>query len=86
MVAHTLIPALRKQRQADLCEVEASLVYRSSSRIAGLHRENLVWKKKQNQKKRKEKQANKTKTKTRNGQYRSSMWLLHQEGETPPPA
>ncbi|CAO2593744.1 hypothetical protein LEMLEM_LOCUS7412, partial [Lemmus lemmus] len=30
---HTpLIPALRKQRQADLCEFETSLVYRASSR------------------------------------------------------
>ena len=29
-----LIPALRKQRQADLCEFEASLVYIASSRTA----------------------------------------------------
>ena len=29
-----LIPALRRQRQADLCEFEASLVYRVSSRTA----------------------------------------------------
>ena len=28
----TLIPALRRQRQVDLCEFEASLVYRVSSR------------------------------------------------------
>ena len=27
-----LVPALRRQRQADLCEVEASLVYRASAR------------------------------------------------------
>ena len=27
-----LIPALRRQKQADLCEFEASLVYRASSR------------------------------------------------------
>ena len=27
-----LIPALRRQTQEDLCEVEASLVYRASSR------------------------------------------------------
>jgi hypothetical protein len=27
-----LIPALRMQRQADLCEFKVSLVYRSSSR------------------------------------------------------
>ena len=29
-----LIPALVRQRQADLCEFEAILVYRASSRIA----------------------------------------------------
>ena len=30
---HTpLIPALRRQRQVDLCEIEVSLVYRASSR------------------------------------------------------
>ena len=29
-----LIPALRKQRQVDLCRFEASLVYRVSSRKA----------------------------------------------------
>ena len=32
---HTpLIPALRRQRQVDLCELEASLVYKESSRTA----------------------------------------------------
>jgi hypothetical protein len=30
----TLIPALRRQRQVDLCEFKASLVYIVSSRIA----------------------------------------------------
>jgi hypothetical protein len=30
-----LILALRKQRQVDLCEIEASLVYRVSSRTVG---------------------------------------------------
>ena len=29
-----LIPALQRQRQADLCEFEVSLVYRVSSRTA----------------------------------------------------
>ena len=34
-----LIPACGRQRQADLCEFEASLVYKSSSRIAkGTHK------------------------------------------------
>jgi hypothetical protein len=36
--------ALRRQRQEDLCEFKASLVYRASSRRAGLHRETLSWK------------------------------------------
>ena len=37
-----LIPALRRQRQADLCEFEASLVYREGSRTGSkLHREAL---------------------------------------------
>jgi hypothetical protein len=27
MVAHSLIPTIRKQRQADFCEFKASLVY-----------------------------------------------------------
>ena len=34
MVAHTLIPALGRQMQVDLCEFEASLIYRVSSRTA----------------------------------------------------
>jgi len=29
-----LVPALGRHRQADLCELEASLVYRASSRTA----------------------------------------------------
>jgi hypothetical protein len=29
-----LIPALGRQRQADLCEFEASLIYKESSRTA----------------------------------------------------
>ena len=40
-----LISALKRQRQTDLCEFKASLVYRVSSRVMGLHRENLVRKK-----------------------------------------
>ena len=34
MVVHTLIPVFRKQRQTDLSEFEASLLYRVSSRTA----------------------------------------------------
>ena len=41
-----LIPALRRQRQEDLCEFEARLVYRvSSGQAPKLHRENLSQKK-----------------------------------------
>jgi hypothetical protein len=31
----TLIPTLRRQKQSDLCEFKASLVYGASSRTAG---------------------------------------------------
>ena len=41
-----LVPALGRQRQADLCELEASLVYRASSRIARTAQRNSVSKKK----------------------------------------
>ena len=37
-----LIPALRRQRQVDLCEFEASLVYRVSSRTARATQRNPV--------------------------------------------
>ena len=46
-----LIPALRRQRQIDLCKSEASLVYRVSSRIAKGFTENPVSKNKTNRKK-----------------------------------
>jgi hypothetical protein len=38
---HTIIPVL--ERQADLCESEASLIYRVSSGQPGLHTEILFW-------------------------------------------
>jgi hypothetical protein len=34
VVGSTLIPALKRQGQGELCEFKASLVYRVSSRIA----------------------------------------------------
>ena len=41
-----LIPALRRQMQADLCEFEASLVYRASSRtVRAVTQRNSVSKK-----------------------------------------
>ena len=36
-----LVPVLEKQKQEDLCESEASLVYRVNFRTAELHRESL---------------------------------------------
>jgi hypothetical protein len=41
-----LIPALGRQRQEDLFEFEASLVFRASSRTARLHRVLKIQKKK----------------------------------------
>ena len=41
-----MVPALRKPRQADLCEFEASLVYRVSSRTARTTQRNSVSKNK----------------------------------------
>jgi hypothetical protein len=39
-----LIPAFRRERQADLCEFEANLVYRGSSRTAKIIRRNPLQK------------------------------------------
>ena len=51
-----LIPALGRQRQVDLCEFKASLVYRASSRTArAVTQRNPVSKNKRKKKKRKEK-------------------------------
>ena len=49
-MAHTFNPALRRQRQTDLCEFEASLVYRASSRTVRATQKNPFSK---NQKKKK---------------------------------
>jgi hypothetical protein len=42
MVVRALTPALRMQRQVNLCELEASLVYRVSSRTARATQRNPV--------------------------------------------
>ena len=55
-----LIPALGRQRQVDLCEFEASLVYRVSSRTARATQRNPVSKTKTNQ------PTNKTNKQTKN--------------------
>ena len=51
-----LIPAFRKQRQADLCE--ASLVYRASSRTARVTQRNPVFKKRGGEKQRLKRKKN----------------------------
>lgn len=45
VVAHTFNPSTRRQRQADLHEFKASLVYRAISRTAGATQRNPVLKK-----------------------------------------
>jgi hypothetical protein len=60
-VAYVFIPITGKQRQKDqkdLCELEASLVYRVSSRQPGLHREILSQKKTNNKQTNKKKPEN----------------------------
>ena len=52
VVVHIFNPALRKQRQADLSEFEASLVYKVSSWSTKLQR-NPVWRKKERKKEKK---------------------------------
>jgi hypothetical protein len=52
-VVYTFNPALRKQRQTDLCEFKASLVYTGSSKAGCYIQRNPILKKKE--KKRKEK-------------------------------
>ena len=42
VVVHAFNPTLRRQRQAELCEFEASLVYRASSRTARTTQRNPV--------------------------------------------
>ena len=54
VVAHAFNPALRRQRQEDLCEFEASLYYRASSRTARATQKNPFSK---NQKKKKKQGA-----------------------------
>jgi hypothetical protein len=44
VVVHTFNPSIQTQRQVDLCELEASLVYRMSSRRARATQRNPVLK------------------------------------------
>ena len=74
MVVLALSPGLRTQRQADLFEVKASLVYRVSSRVS------LYLKKetKQQQQQNPNKQANKQKN-----AYRAFYWFYLQATNRP---
>jgi hypothetical protein len=54
VVAQVFIPALGRQRQEDLCELEASLVYRASSRTARVTRRPCLEKAKSKRKKKKD--------------------------------
>jgi hypothetical protein len=53
------LPALGRQKQADLCEFEASLIYRVSSRTARAIHRNPVSKKQKQKNNKKPKQTNK---------------------------
>ena len=55
MVAHAFTPALRRQRQEDFCDSEASLVYKVDSRTARTIQRNPVSKKKRKKEGREEK-------------------------------
>ena len=48
VMVQPLIPVFNRQRQADLCEIEASLVYRVGSRTARTTQRNPVLNTKQN--------------------------------------
>lgn len=58
LVTHTLIPALGRQKQKDLCKFKASLIYIVSSQPAGLYNETPSQKKEKDKKR--ERQVSKT--------------------------
>ena len=57
-----LIPALGRQQQVDLCEFEASLVYRASSRTSSKSTEKLCLKKPKPKQNKTKSKTNKNKT------------------------
>jgi hypothetical protein len=59
-----LIPALRRQKQVDLCEFKVNLVYRAISRIARTTQRNLI-----------SKQTNKQTNKQANMKLLVNMWM-----------
>ena len=75
---HTpLVPALRRQRQENLCEFEASLAYKASSRTARTTQKNPVSKtNKQNKTKQKQRTTDqKPMIKTTNNQLMSRLYV-----------
>jgi hypothetical protein len=66
VVAHTLIPALRRQRQEDLCEFQTSLVYKVSFRTDRTIQRNPVSKNKTKQQQQQQNPKKQNKTKKRN--------------------
>jgi hypothetical protein len=50
LVVYYLIPALRRQKQADVCTFKENLIYRVSSSIARTTQRNFVFKKKDKEK------------------------------------
>ena len=64
VVVHTLIPVLGRQKQADLCEFKASLVYRVSSRTVKATQRSPVLKNKTKQTNKQKNQTKQMKTST----------------------
>jgi hypothetical protein len=62
---YSLILVLGRQRQEDLCEFKASMVYRVSSRTARATQKNPVSKKQKQKNKNKKNQTNKNKNKNK---------------------
>ena len=62
MVVHTLISALRRQRQVDLYKFEASLVYRANFKRARATQKNPISKKTKKQKNKNKNKARKIRT------------------------
>jgi hypothetical protein len=81
MISYFQFLALGKQRQANLCEFQTSLVYSASSRTARTTLRNPVSKTKQNKTKQNKKQTNKqTKTKPKQQQQNKNRERERKKG------
>jgi hypothetical protein len=83
VVGTPLISALGRQRQVDLDESEASLVYRVNPGQPGLHREKPYFKHRKKKKKKKEKEKGKNKAPFRAGECSSVSKRLTQNSQSP---